>query len=798
MTTEPSSCLKRTRFGNKVILGNCGAEDASSATVGAEAARRWSFVAAEMEGLTPGPLWHLVWTSWNQHQFCVDMAPNHHVRLKKFSASNLQSGSLGCSALQVVEYHPPNRPAASSRGRVAWWSDEKGRERASDKHDKQGHLNLAGSSNSERKGGGEGGVSSHLQQLPSKQDGSGKDKQTRRQARGPGGRRLRRSNQASSSSSTSSPASSSFSWVDQKTDLAFPSTLPSMLDGDESGPQHLLGGGSFYKYMMPVYSMAWYAETSSEAFASSLEPWLQRASRDLREQTASLTAETLMMDSKLFLALGTAASYDRTLVFKLAMSLNPQTMTKGMMTTWALPMRHKQQLLKAAQRYDQPCCARGTELTFTWRGRTGHLEIRLDGKLVDTIMDPLALDEAKIAATKTERFVAPPRTMKDLDQQVESLSLPRAFLHQYYTDDSQILVAPLAKRGFTDFLPVLLRDVVVASDASGTAAGGTGAAAARDAGPSTIPVASAASSPSPPTVGVDTSNPRAAGSDGPALATRRISATPVVVTAGGTAGSAGAMVADLTQRSGESMMGVMDSMMAAAAEAATMVSITGAPASGMGVGGLAAPGAPAESHKQAQDQESPRRQRGIQRAARQGQQDKSSWSRRGRRQKRSTAPSSAATPAEETGSSTSALSLFSWLLGCLAAFLSPNDPKSRRWLVDALLMPSISLGGGFAMTVLALIVALPSLPEEVQASALSTLLGRRDSQRRRAAAVVHRAMRRWRQRALSQGYHKGSVGALAAGVVARATVLGVGASATPLGSDYGTGSSGNAGSTRTR
>jgi len=103
--------------------------------------------------------------------------------------------------------------------------------------------------------------------------------------------------------------------------------------------------------------------------------------------------------------------------------VNPSHLQSAMMAAWQMPPQHKRRLLSATDRAlltpSKPsdgsgggdgsggddgggssngkgkCCRRGTEMAFTWRGRTGSVELRLNGRLVDVMVDQAAAAEAQ-------------------------------------------------------------------------------------------------------------------------------------------------------------------------------------------------------------------------------------------------------------------------------------------------------------------------------------------------------------------------------------------------------------------
>ena len=141
---------------------------------------------------------------------------------------------------------------------------------------------------------------------------------------------------------------------------------------------------------------------------------------------SALDPDSLRHDPAFYLALTAPAAYDRTLFLKLAMSVNPKHLQSAMMASWLMPPHHKRRILAAttlgfgggggggssdssADAGDgtapgssttpsssdaSACCERGTEIAFTWRGRTGTLELRVNGQLLYTMREEVALAEA--------------------------------------------------------------------------------------------------------------------------------------------------------------------------------------------------------------------------------------------------------------------------------------------------------------------------------------------------------------------------------------------------------------------
>jgi len=116
----------------------------------------------------------------------------------------------------------------------------------------------------------------------------------------------------------------------------------------------------------------------------------------------------------------TNGSFDRTLFIKTNMQLATETMRQSLDADWKLltpehknalissslnPRDAEERMLQKIQSDDNPsrcscgqnapeeykadpsCCARGTELVFTWK-KGGNLELRVDGRVMDTFTDP--------------------------------------------------------------------------------------------------------------------------------------------------------------------------------------------------------------------------------------------------------------------------------------------------------------------------------------------------------------------------------------------------------------------------
>lgn len=206
-------------------------------------------------------------------------------------------------------------------------------------------------------------------------------------------------------------------WVDPQTGLEFPTDLCEYLGHTkkESGRHTLMGVGQYLKtvFNVKVYGVALYvskrdvlADPTFKKYATLTTSQLQE-SREFYEYLMS----TPTSDS---------GRVDRTLLVKINMQLSTDTMRSSMEADWKMLTQEdkdalisssfkarsaSENMLKKIKSEDNPshcscgqiapeeygadptCCARGTELVFTWR-KNGNLEVRLDGDLMDTFPRP--------------------------------------------------------------------------------------------------------------------------------------------------------------------------------------------------------------------------------------------------------------------------------------------------------------------------------------------------------------------------------------------------------------------------
>lgn len=202
-------------------------------------------------------------------------------------------------------------------------------------------------------------------------------------------------------------------YEDTATGLMFPTDLHSYLGHERSvsGRHTLMGVGLFTKTMLKikVYSVGLYVPKRDVLADSSFAPF------------ADMSVEELRKSDGFYNALMNEGTTDKTLFIQLNMQLATETVRQSLSAEWQLLSNdHKEQLSSSSARprdadermletiqkedntsncscgqtappeyeADPSCCARGTEMVFTWR-KNGNLELRIDGRVMDTFTDPI-------------------------------------------------------------------------------------------------------------------------------------------------------------------------------------------------------------------------------------------------------------------------------------------------------------------------------------------------------------------------------------------------------------------------
>lgn len=219
-------------------------------------------------------------------------------------------------------------------------------------------------------------------------------------------------------------SSKDFVWVDPLTSLEYPTDLCQYLGHTkkEAGRHTLMGVGQYYRtaFNIKVYGAALYVAKRDVLADPKFGEYATLSSEDLRAREDFYEHLMNMPSPGEDLASSIGGFFDRTLFIKINMQLSTEAMRKSLEADWSLlteemksliiqtsfkermaddRMRQKIQSKEnssncscgqlAPPEYDAnpSCCARGTELVFTWR-KNGDFEIRLDGRVVDIFPRP--------------------------------------------------------------------------------------------------------------------------------------------------------------------------------------------------------------------------------------------------------------------------------------------------------------------------------------------------------------------------------------------------------------------------
>lgn len=209
-------------------------------------------------------------------------------------------------------------------------------------------------------------------------------------------------------------------WTDPLTGLLYHTDLCRYLGHDrkEVGRHTLTGVGQYMKtvFNIKVYGVAFYVSKRDVLADPVMEQYASMTTEELRQEPNFYETLRFMTPSSNKLA----GSFDRTLFLKTNMQLATDTMRSSLDADWKMLTQEAKDLLigssmksrpasdammEVIQSPDNPskcscaqfapeeyhadpsCCARGTELVFTWR-KTGSLEVRLNGDLLDSFDRP--------------------------------------------------------------------------------------------------------------------------------------------------------------------------------------------------------------------------------------------------------------------------------------------------------------------------------------------------------------------------------------------------------------------------
>jgi hypothetical protein len=214
-------------------------------------------------------------------------------------------------------------------------------------------------------------------------------------------------------------AASKDGWFeDPQTGLKFPTDISEYigLDRKVSGRHTLTGLGVYTRTMLKIkiYSVAFYVSKRDILAGKAFYEF------------AFKTADELRSNDKFFNRLMTMGSnpdegnFDRTLFIKLNMQLSTETVRQSLTGEWSLLTDELKDVLYASSAKvreadvrmletiqssenssncscgqiappefaaDPTCCARGTEMVFTWK-KSGCMELRIDGRLIDVFSQP--------------------------------------------------------------------------------------------------------------------------------------------------------------------------------------------------------------------------------------------------------------------------------------------------------------------------------------------------------------------------------------------------------------------------
>eukprot|EP00571_Detonula_confervacea_P009096 CAMPEP_0172317146 /NCGR_PEP_ID=MMETSP1058-20130122/30651_1 /TAXON_ID=83371 /ORGANISM="Detonula confervacea, Strain CCMP 353" /LENGTH=1163 /DNA_ID=CAMNT_0013031633 /DNA_START=128 /DNA_END=3619 /DNA_ORIENTATION=- len=219
-------------------------------------------------------------------------------------------------------------------------------------------------------------------------------------------------------------SSKDFVWVDPLTSLEYPTDLCRYLGHTkkEAGRHTLMGVGQYYRtaFNIKVYGAALYVAKRDVLADPKFGDYATLSSEDLRSRGDFYEHLMNIPSPGEDPADSIGGFFDRTLFIKINMQLSTDAMRKSLEADWSLLTDEMKTLIidssfeerMADERMqkkiqskenssncscgqsapegitaDPSCCARGTELVFTWR-KNGDFEVRLDGRLMDIFPRP--------------------------------------------------------------------------------------------------------------------------------------------------------------------------------------------------------------------------------------------------------------------------------------------------------------------------------------------------------------------------------------------------------------------------
>jgi len=265
-------------------------------------------------------------------------------------------------------------------------------------------------------------------------------------------------------------SSNDFVWVDPLTSLEYPTDLCQYLGQTkkEAGRHTLMGVGQYYRtaFNIKVYGAALYVAKRDVLADPKFGEYATLSSEELRNRDDFYELLMNMPSPGEDPATSIGGLFDRTLFVKINMQLSLEAMRKSLEADWSLLTEEMKSLIinssfkerVADERMQQKilskenssncscgqvappefsadpsCCARGTELVFTWR-KNGDFEIRLDGRVMDIFPRP------DIAKGIFSEYMNDDPISRDAKA--------------HFTDGFPFLLAPLAQvKGMTSAVP---------------------------------------------------------------------------------------------------------------------------------------------------------------------------------------------------------------------------------------------------------------------------------------------------------------------------------------------------------
>mmetsp|Transcript_5500 Transcript_5500/g.11394 ORF Transcript_5500/g.11394 Transcript_5500/m.11394 type:complete len:784 (+) Transcript_5500:525-2876(+) len=207
-------------------------------------------------------------------------------------------------------------------------------------------------------------------------------------------------------------------WEDPATSLVYRTEISSYLGDDESLGRHvLMGVGQYMRtvFNVKIYGIGLYVSELDAVADPQLRQFVGLDAEDMRGMDKFYEVMSSMGDKS-----ADSVGFDRTLLLKLNMQLSTDTMRSSLEGDWKLmtpeqkdmlisssmkPRPADENMLKvisskhnpskcscgqfAPEEYnaDSSCCARGTDMLFTWR-KNGDVELRIDGRPMDIFSYP--------------------------------------------------------------------------------------------------------------------------------------------------------------------------------------------------------------------------------------------------------------------------------------------------------------------------------------------------------------------------------------------------------------------------